>query len=42
MWQIKWYVERMLEPWPDNAIVSGALVFLIGIGLLWILSSRTR
>jgi hypothetical protein len=42
MWQIKRHVERMLEPWPDNAVAGSAMVVLIGIAVLWVVSSRTK
>ncbi len=42
MQQIERTIRRTLEAWPDNIAMSGALAFLVGIGVLWILSSRMR
>ena len=42
MWQIKRSIERTLEHWPDNAMLSAGLAFVVGIGILWVLSSRMR
>jgi len=40
--QIEYRIRRMLEVWPDNIAISGALAFAVGIGLLWVVSSRMR
>lgn len=38
--QIERSLGRMLELWPDNIALSAGLAFLIGLGVLWMLSSR--
>ncbi|HVG48629.1 MAG TPA: hypothetical protein VM899_10910 [Rubellimicrobium sp.] len=40
MHQIERSLGRMLEVWPDNIALSAALAFIVGLGVLWIMSSR--
>lgn len=42
MHQIERSLQRLLDAWPDNIVMSGALAFVVGIGVLWVLSSRMR
>ena len=40
MQQIERSFWRILELWPDNIAISAGLAFIIGLAVLWVLSSR--